>query len=57
MPGALRLSFAGLEPEQIRDGLAILGRIVADEIAHRFARRRAFVGNGMKELWAADERR
>jgi len=33
-PGALRLSFAGLEPEQIRDGLAILGRIAADEIAN-----------------------
>jgi DNA-binding transcriptional MocR family regulator len=32
-PGALRLSFAGLEPDQIRDGLAILGRIVADEMA------------------------
>jgi len=31
--GALRLSFAGLEPEQIRDGLAILGRIVAEELA------------------------
>lgn len=33
-PGALRLSFAGLEPDQIRHGLAILGRIVADEISH-----------------------
>jgi 2-aminoadipate transaminase len=31
-PGALRLSFAGLTPEQIRDGLAILGRIVTDEL-------------------------
>jgi len=31
-PGALRLSFAGLPPEQIRAGLAILGRIVAGEI-------------------------
>jgi 2-aminoadipate transaminase len=31
--GALRLSFAGLEPDQIRDGLAILGRIVAEELA------------------------
>jgi 2-aminoadipate transaminase len=31
-PGALRLSFAGLEPGQIRDGLAILGRIVSDEL-------------------------
>ena len=33
-PGALRLSFAGLEPEQIRNGIAILGRIVADEISN-----------------------
>jgi len=32
-PGALRLSFAGLAPEQIRNGLAVLGRIVSDEIA------------------------
>jgi 2-aminoadipate transaminase len=32
-PGALRLSFAGLEPEQIRQGLAILGRIVAEKLA------------------------
>ncbi|MEI9975510.1 MAG: PLP-dependent aminotransferase family protein [Ignavibacteriota bacterium] len=32
-PGALRLSFAGLEPEQIREGLALLGRIVAEELA------------------------
>jgi 2-aminoadipate transaminase len=32
-PGALRLSFAGLTPEQIRKGLAVLGRIVTDEIA------------------------
>jgi 2-aminoadipate transaminase len=30
--GALRLSFAGLEPEEIRRGLAILGRIVWGEI-------------------------
>ncbi|MGA3098147.1 MAG: PLP-dependent aminotransferase family protein [Bryobacteraceae bacterium] len=29
---ALRLSFAGLEPEEIRAGLAILGRIVRGEI-------------------------
>jgi 2-aminoadipate transaminase len=32
-PGALRLSFAGLEPDQIHHGLAILGRIVADELS------------------------
>ena len=31
--GALRLSFAGLEPEQIRHGLAVLGKIVAEELA------------------------
>jgi 2-aminoadipate transaminase len=31
-PGALRLSFAGLAPDQIRSGLAVLGRIVAGEI-------------------------
>jgi 2-aminoadipate transaminase len=31
-PGALRLSFAGLTPDQIRAGLSILGRIVASEI-------------------------
>jgi 2-aminoadipate transaminase len=30
-PGTLRLSFAGLTPEQIRGGLAILGRTVASE--------------------------
>jgi 2-aminoadipate transaminase len=32
-PGALRLSFAGLTPEEIREGLAILGQIVAGELA------------------------
>jgi 2-aminoadipate transaminase len=31
--GALRLSFAGLEPDRIREGLAVLGRIVAEETA------------------------
>ena len=31
--GALRLSFAGLEPDQIRSGLAVLGRIVGEEIS------------------------
>jgi 2-aminoadipate transaminase len=31
-PGALRLSFAGLPPDQIRSGLAILGRIFAGEL-------------------------
>jgi 2-aminoadipate transaminase len=31
-PGALRLSFAGLPPEQIRSGLAALGRVIAAEL-------------------------
>ena len=31
-PGALRLSFAGLTPEQIREGLAILGRTIGAEL-------------------------
>ena len=31
-PGALRLSFAGLLPEEIREGIAILGRIVLGEL-------------------------
>ena len=31
-PGALRLSFAGLPPEEIRKGLAILGRVVRSEL-------------------------
>jgi 2-aminoadipate transaminase len=31
-PGALRLSFAGLPPEKIREGLAVLGRILASEM-------------------------
>lgn len=31
-PGALRLSFAGLPPEQIRSGLEILGKLIAGEI-------------------------
>ncbi|MGA2270484.1 MAG: PLP-dependent aminotransferase family protein [Bryobacteraceae bacterium] len=31
-PGALRLSFAGLTPDQIRSGLEVLGRIVSGEI-------------------------
>jgi len=31
-PGALRLSFAGLEPEQIRTGLAILGKVTKAEL-------------------------
>jgi DNA-binding transcriptional MocR family regulator len=32
--GALRLSFAGLPPDQIRKGLEILGRVAAAEIAN-----------------------
>ncbi|HYW45709.1 MAG TPA: PLP-dependent aminotransferase family protein [Bryobacteraceae bacterium] len=31
-PGALRLSFAGLPPDQIRSGLAVLGRVFAAEL-------------------------
>ena len=31
-PGALRLSFAGLKPAEIREGIAILGRIFTQEI-------------------------
>ncbi len=31
-PGALRLSFAGLAPEQIRSGLEVLGRLITEEI-------------------------
>jgi 2-aminoadipate transaminase len=31
-PGELRLSFAGLTPEQIRKGLAILGRVAKNEL-------------------------
>jgi 2-aminoadipate transaminase len=32
-PGGLRLSFAALEPEKIRAGLAILGRVFSSELA------------------------
>ena len=32
-PGALRLSFAGLDPERIRCGIRILGEVVAAELA------------------------
>jgi 2-aminoadipate transaminase len=32
-PGGLRLSFAGLAPEQIRRGLAAMGRVVSGEMA------------------------
>jgi DNA-binding transcriptional MocR family regulator len=32
-PGGLRLSFAGLPPVEIREGLSILGRIVSAELA------------------------
>jgi DNA-binding transcriptional MocR family regulator len=31
-PGALRLSFAGLTPDQIRTGLAILGKVTKAEL-------------------------
>jgi 2-aminoadipate transaminase len=32
-PGGLRLCFAGLEPEKIRSGLAVLGEIFSNELA------------------------
>ena len=32
-PGGLRLSFAGLTPQQIRDGLAVIGKVAASELA------------------------
>lgn len=38
-PGALRLSFAGLAPEEIRKGLAILGGIFAEELERTRASR------------------
>jgi 2-aminoadipate transaminase len=39
-PGALRLSFAGLEPDKIRSGLAILGEIFSEELENRRGARR-----------------
>jgi len=33
-PGGLRLSFAGLDPRQIRDGLAMIGKLAAAELAN-----------------------
>jgi len=36
-PGGLRLSFAGIEPERILRGLAVLGRVVAGELARAAA--------------------
>lgn len=38
-PHSLRLSFAGLEPEQIRAGIAVLGRIFKDELERAGERR------------------
>lgn len=38
---ALRLSFAGLEPAQIRDGLAVLGRVFQQELERTHAERHA----------------
>jgi len=38
-PGALRLSFAGLAPEEIRKGLAILGGIFSSELERARAHR------------------
>jgi 2-aminoadipate transaminase len=39
-PGALRLSFAGLEPEEIEQGVAALGRAAARQLAEWRARER-----------------
>ena len=39
-PGALRLSFAGLEPEEIEQGVAALGRAAARQLAEWHARER-----------------
>jgi len=39
-PGALRLSFAGLEPDKIRAGLAILGELFSKELERVRAARR-----------------
>ena len=36
-PGGLRLSFAGLEPDEIRAGLAVLGAIFGSELERRRA--------------------
>ncbi len=40
-PGALRLSFAGLTPERIREGVSILGTIFRSELERVRANRRA----------------
>jgi 2-aminoadipate transaminase len=39
-PGGLRLSFAGLAPDKIRTGMAILGRIFASEVERGRATKR-----------------
>ena len=46
-PGALRLSFAGLAPEEIRAGLAILGRTIRAGLETAVARFRAFARHGV----------
>ena len=46
-PGALRLSFAGLTPEQIRAGLAILGRTDRGRVGECGAELRAFARDGV----------
>ncbi len=45
--GALRLSFAGLTPEQIRKGLAILGKIFSGEVDGSFRKLRARARHGL----------
>jgi 2-aminoadipate transaminase len=39
-PGGLRLSFAGLAPERIRAGLAILGELFSNELERARSERR-----------------
>jgi 2-aminoadipate transaminase len=34
-PGAFRLSFAGIEPARIRDGVAVLGAVIREELEAR----------------------
>jgi 2-aminoadipate transaminase len=38
-PGGLRLSFAGLEPARIREGISILGRVFSAELERTRAAR------------------
>jgi 2-aminoadipate transaminase len=42
-PGALRLSFTGMPPAQVRQGLTILGRVARGEWARRKADRESAI--------------